>query len=134
MHTSINEEDHQPLARAWALLDGAEYLARQAAQTELDSSRCLLAANSILPARDAVEAISPSPAPRGGPGPPVGGVRLGPPGAGLRLAAGLRLGPPGPALRSELLRPELLRGEPWRPACVMTRPSLFGRLVAQGQP
>ena len=27
----------------------------------------------------------------------------------------------------DLLRPELLRGEPWRPACVMTRPSFVGR-------
>ncbi|WP_216363220.1 hypothetical protein, partial [Arthrobacter sp. Hiyo1] len=26
------------------------------------------------------------------------------------------------SLRPELFRPELLRGEPWRPACVMTRP------------
>jgi hypothetical protein len=42
----------------------------------------------------------------------------------LRLSGVLRLPPPCPALRSELLRPELLRGEPWRPACVMTRPSL----------
>ena len=33
MHTSINDEDHQSLARAWAFLDGAEYLARQAVLT-----------------------------------------------------------------------------------------------------
>jgi hypothetical protein len=66
MHTSINDEDHQPLARAWALLDGAEYLARQAAQTEPDSSLWLLAANSILRARDALEAIYPDAAHGGG--------------------------------------------------------------------
>jgi len=66
MHTPINEEDHQPLARVWALLDGAEYLARQAAQTETDSSLWLLAANSILRARDALEAIYPAAAHGGG--------------------------------------------------------------------
>jgi len=59
MHTSINDDAHQSLARAWALLDGAEYLARQAVQTETDSSLWLLAANSILRARDALEAIYP---------------------------------------------------------------------------
>jgi hypothetical protein len=47
MHTSINDEDRQSLVRAWALLDGAEYLARQAVQTESDSSLWLLAANSV---------------------------------------------------------------------------------------
>lgn len=66
MHTSINEEDHQPLARAWAFLDGAEYLARQSVQTETDSSLWLLAANSILRARDALEAIYPAAAHGGG--------------------------------------------------------------------
>lgn len=66
MHTSNNEEDRQPLACAWALLDGGEYLARQAAQTETDSSLWLLAANSILRARDALEAIYPSAAQKGG--------------------------------------------------------------------
>lgn len=66
MHTSINDEAHQSLARAWALLDGAEYLARQAVQTETDSSLWLLAANSILRARDALEAIYPAAAHGGG--------------------------------------------------------------------
>jgi hypothetical protein len=66
MYTSINDQDHQSLARAWALLDGAEYLARQAAQTETDSSLWLLVANSILRARDALEAIYPAAAHRGG--------------------------------------------------------------------
>jgi hypothetical protein len=60
MQTSINDEAHQSLARAWALLDGAGYLARQAVQTETDSSLWLLAANSILRARDALEAIYPA--------------------------------------------------------------------------
>jgi len=66
MHTSINDEAHQSLARAWALLDGAEYLARQTAQTKTDSSLWLLAANSILRARDALEAIYPAAAHGGG--------------------------------------------------------------------
>jgi len=59
MHTSINDEAHRSLARAWTFLDGAEYLARQAVQTESDSSLWLLAANSVLRARDALEAIYP---------------------------------------------------------------------------
>ena len=66
MHTSMNDQDHQSLARAWALLDGAECLARQAAQSETDSSLWLLAANSILRARDALEAIYPAAAHVGG--------------------------------------------------------------------
>ena len=66
MHTSINDEVHQSIARAWALLDGAEYLARQAAQTETDSSLWLLAANSVLRARDSLEAIYPDAAHVGG--------------------------------------------------------------------
>jgi hypothetical protein len=66
VNTSINDETHQCLARAWALLDGAEYLARQAVQTETDSSLWLLAANSILRARDALEAIYPDAVHMGG--------------------------------------------------------------------
>ena len=66
MHTSISDETHQSLARAWALLDGAEHLARQAAQTETDSSLWILAANSVLRARDALEAIYPAAAHGGG--------------------------------------------------------------------
>ena len=66
MHISINDDAQQPLARAWALLDGAEYLARQTAQTATDSSLSLLAANSILRARDALEAIYPAAAHGGG--------------------------------------------------------------------
>jgi len=62
MHTSINDQTHQCLTRAWAHLDRAEHLARQAIQTEADSSLCLLAANSIMRARDALDAIYP-PAP-----------------------------------------------------------------------
>jgi len=60
MHASIDDEAHQSLARAWALLDGAEYLARQAVQTETDSPLWLLAANSIVRARDTLEAIYPA--------------------------------------------------------------------------
>jgi hypothetical protein len=60
MHTSINDEAHQSLARAWVLLDRAEHLAGQAVQTEAGSSLWLLAANSILRARDALEAIYPA--------------------------------------------------------------------------
>ena len=66
MHISINDDAQQPLARAWALLDGAEYLARHAVRTETDSSLWLLAANSILRARDALEAIYPAAAHGGG--------------------------------------------------------------------
>jgi len=66
MHTSISDEAHQSFARAWALLDGAECLARQAAQTETDSSLWILAANSILRAHDALEAIYPAAAHEGG--------------------------------------------------------------------
>jgi hypothetical protein len=66
MHTSISDAARQSLARAWALLDGAEYLARQAVQTESDSSLWLLAANAVLRARDALEAIYPAAAQVGG--------------------------------------------------------------------
>jgi hypothetical protein len=66
MHTSINGEDHQSLAHAWALLDGAEHLARQAVQTDNESSLWLLAANSVLRARDALEATYPDAAHGGG--------------------------------------------------------------------
>jgi hypothetical protein len=66
MNTSISDEARRSLARAWALLDGAEYLARQAVQTETDSSLWVLAANSILRARDALEAIYPAAAHVGG--------------------------------------------------------------------
>jgi hypothetical protein len=69
MHTSINDEAHQSLACAWVLLDCAEHLARQSVQTETDSSLWLLAANSILRARDALESIYPAAA-------HVGGVEL----------------------------------------------------------
>jgi len=67
MHTPINDEAHQSLGRAWVLLDRAEHLARQAVQTETGSSLWLLAANSVLRARDALEATYPA-------APHVGGV------------------------------------------------------------
>lgn len=60
MKTSMNNQGNQRLARAWALLDRAEQLARQSARAEVDPSLWLLAANSILRARDALEAIDPA--------------------------------------------------------------------------
>ncbi|MHB1472951.1 MAG: hypothetical protein ACYDDU_16885 [Dermatophilaceae bacterium] len=55
----MNDQANQGLARAWALLDRAEHLARQAVRDEAGPSLWLLAANSILRARDALEAIHP---------------------------------------------------------------------------
>ena len=60
------DKAHQQLARAWARLDWAEALARQAAHGEAEPSLWLLAANSILRARDALEAIHPAAADAGG--------------------------------------------------------------------
>ena len=60
MQTSMNNQANQCLARAWALLDRAEQLARQAVREETGPSLWLLAANSILRARDALEAIHPA--------------------------------------------------------------------------
>ena len=60
MQTSMKDQANQCLARAWALLDRGEHQARQAAGDEADPSLCLLAANSILRARDALEAIHPA--------------------------------------------------------------------------
>jgi hypothetical protein len=60
MQTSMNNQANQCLARAWALLDRGEHQARQAAGDEADPSLWLLAANSILRARDALEAIHPA--------------------------------------------------------------------------
>jgi hypothetical protein len=60
MQTSTNDQAHRHLARAWALLDRAEQLARQAARDEAGPSLWLLAANSILRARDSIEAIDPA--------------------------------------------------------------------------
>ena len=60
MQTSINDQANQCLARAWALLDRAEHLARQGVRDEAGPSLWLLAANSILRARDALEAIHPA--------------------------------------------------------------------------
>ena len=59
MQTSMNNQANQCLARAWALLDRAEHLARQDVRAETGPSLWLLAANSILRARDALEAIHP---------------------------------------------------------------------------
>ena len=60
MQTSMNDQAEQGLARAWALLDRAEHLARQGIRDETGTSLWLLAANSILRARDALEAIHPA--------------------------------------------------------------------------
>ena len=60
MQTSMNDQAHRCLARAWALLDRAEHLARQGVRDETGPSLWLLAANSILRARDALEAIHPA--------------------------------------------------------------------------
>ena len=60
MQTSMNDQANQCLARAWALLDRAEHLARQGVRDEIGPSLWLLDANSILRARDALEAIHPA--------------------------------------------------------------------------
>lgn len=60
MKTPMNDQASQCLARAWGLLDRAEQLARHAAGNEADPGLWLLAANSILRARDALEAIHPA--------------------------------------------------------------------------
>ncbi len=59
MRTAMNDQADQGIVRAWALLDRAEHLARQAVRDEAGPSLWLLAANSILRARDALEAIHP---------------------------------------------------------------------------
>ena len=69
MQTSMNNQANQCLARAWALLDRGEHQARQAAGDEADPSLWLMAANSILRARDALEAIHPAAPHTGGVGP-----------------------------------------------------------------
>ena len=60
MHTSTNDRADQGIVRAWAFLDRAEHLARQAVRDEAGPSLWLLAANSILRARDTLEAIHPA--------------------------------------------------------------------------
>lgn len=60
MQTSMNNQANQCLARAWALLDRAEQLAREGVRDETGPSLWLLAANSILRARDVLEAIHPA--------------------------------------------------------------------------
>jgi len=59
MQTAMNDQANQCLAQAWSLLDRAEHLARQGVRDETGPSLWLLAANSILRARDALEAIHP---------------------------------------------------------------------------
>ena len=60
MQTPTDNQANQSLARAWSLLDRAEHLARQAVRDETGPSLWLLAANAILRARDALEAIHPA--------------------------------------------------------------------------
>ena len=60
MQKAMNDQANRRLVRAWALLDLAEHLARQAARDEAGPSLWLLAANSILRARDTLEAIQPA--------------------------------------------------------------------------
>jgi hypothetical protein len=60
MQISMNDQANQGVARAWALLDRAEHLARQCAGEETGPPLWLLAANSIQRARDALEAIDPA--------------------------------------------------------------------------
>jgi hypothetical protein len=57
---SCNGQGEACLARAWVLLDHGEHLARQAGGDEAAPGLWLLAANSILRARDALEAIHPA--------------------------------------------------------------------------
>jgi hypothetical protein len=57
---SCNDQAEQCLARAWTLLDRGEHLARQGGGDETSPGLWLLAANSILRARDALEAINPA--------------------------------------------------------------------------
>src|ERR1035438_6892346 len=60
MQTSKNYRTRQALARAWALLDRAEHRVQQSIQAEAGPSLWLIAANSILHARDVSEAIHPA--------------------------------------------------------------------------
>jgi hypothetical protein len=60
MQKAMNDQANRRLVLAWALLDRAEHLARQAARDEPGPSLWLLAANSILRARDTLEAIHPA--------------------------------------------------------------------------
>jgi hypothetical protein len=60
MATSRNEQGDRCLARAWALLDRGEHLARQGDGDDAGAGLWLLAANAILRARDALEAVHPA--------------------------------------------------------------------------
>jgi hypothetical protein len=59
MATSRTDQGDRCLARAWALLDRGEHLAR-AGDGQDGAGLWLLAANAILRARDALEAVHPA--------------------------------------------------------------------------
>jgi len=60
MATSRTEQGDRCVARAWALLDRGEHLARQGDGNPAGAGLWLLAANAILRARDALEAVHPA--------------------------------------------------------------------------
>ena len=59
MATSSGEAGELALARAWALLDRGEHLAREGGGDQDGAGLWIVAANAILRARDALEAIHP---------------------------------------------------------------------------
>jgi hypothetical protein len=74
MTASSNEQGDQRLAWAWALLDRGEHLARRRGCDQAGAGLWLLAANAILAARGALEAIHPAAAGSGGLQVPVEGT------------------------------------------------------------
>ena len=60
MAVSRTEHGDRCVARAWALLDRGEHLARQGDGNPAGAGLWLLAANAILRARDALEAVHPA--------------------------------------------------------------------------
>lgn len=71
LQTSRNDQADGCLARAWELLDRGEHLARQGGAEQAGHGLWLLAANAILRARDALEAIHPAAPARRGVDPPL---------------------------------------------------------------
>jgi hypothetical protein len=60
MATARTEQGDRCVARAWALLDRGEHLPRQGDGNPAGAGLWLLAANAILRARDALEAVHPA--------------------------------------------------------------------------